>query len=332
LTDEGLDLAPTLWDAFGRIDRLLDQFGAGGVKEVLTVSVVGTFAVGALLPRLRAFRTAYPLIDLRLLTNNNKVDLVAEGLDYAIRFGDGAWHVNESEMIMEAPLAPLCSPALSGKGWIAFDLMDNGGAHRRSLIAVDGKVRISQRFAADWAKLGPDGLLVHGSAKENTNYYGFGEEVLAVADAVVADIKDGIPLNVATEMSAVTTLDTVAGNYVILDLGNGHFAQYAHLKPGSIRIKVGERVHAGQVLALLGNSGNSNGPHLHFQVTDGPSFLGSEGVPYVLQSFTVQGVVDPSVKGFGDTRPWSPADNVKPSQHNLEIPHNDAVVDFPKTR
>ena len=91
LTDEGMALAPTLIDSFGAIDRLFERFDTGGVAEVLTVSAVGTFAVGALLERLPAFRAACPGIDLRLLTNNNQVDLVAEGLDYAIRFGDGAW-------------------------------------------------------------------------------------------------------------------------------------------------------------------------------------------------------------------------------------------------
>ncbi len=113
LTDEGLALAPTLWEAFGAVDRLFEQFEAGGVREVLTVSAVGTFVVGALLERLPAFRSAHPLIDLRVLTNNNKVDLVAEGLDCAIRFGDGAWRGEEAELICRAPLTVLCAPALS---------------------------------------------------------------------------------------------------------------------------------------------------------------------------------------------------------------------------
>ena len=113
LTDEGVALAPTLFEAFGAIDRLFERFESGGVQDVLTVSVVGTFAVGALLERLPAFRKAHPGIDLRLLTNNNKVDLVTEGLDYAIRFGDGAWHVAETEPICTAPLSPLCAPALA---------------------------------------------------------------------------------------------------------------------------------------------------------------------------------------------------------------------------
>jgi LysR family transcriptional regulator of beta-lactamase len=110
LTDEGQALAPTLFEAFGAIDRLIEQFEAGGVREVLTVSAVGTFVVGALLERLAAFRAGHPLIDLRLLTNNNKVDVVAEGLDYAIRFGDGAWHGCEAELICRAPMSPLCAP------------------------------------------------------------------------------------------------------------------------------------------------------------------------------------------------------------------------------
>lgn len=113
LTDEGLALAPTLFEAFGAIDRLFERFEGGGVQEVLTVSAVGTFVVGALLERLPSFRAAHPGIDLRLLTNNNKVDLVAEGLDYAIRFGDGAWHGMDADLICSAPLSPLCDPVMA---------------------------------------------------------------------------------------------------------------------------------------------------------------------------------------------------------------------------
>lgn len=113
LTDEGLALAPTLFDAFGAIDRLFERFEGGGVQEVLTVSAVGTFVVGALLERLPSFRAMHPGIDLRLLTNNNKVDPVAEGLDYAIRFGDGAWHGLEADPVCAAPLSPLCSPVVA---------------------------------------------------------------------------------------------------------------------------------------------------------------------------------------------------------------------------
>lgn len=113
LTDEGLALLPVVAQSFGRIADVLGQFEHGRRREVLTVGVVGTFAVGWLMPRLREFQQNHPFVDLRLLTNNNRVDLAGEGLDYAIRFGDGAWHGTEAERLFEAPLAPMCAPALA---------------------------------------------------------------------------------------------------------------------------------------------------------------------------------------------------------------------------
>jgi LysR family transcriptional regulator of beta-lactamase len=112
LTDEGLALLPALGDSFDRIAELIEGIG-GGMAQLLSVAAVGTFATGWLLPRLPGFHAAHPRIDLRLFTNNNRVDLAGEGLDYAIRFGDGAWHATESLPLIDAPLTPLCSPALA---------------------------------------------------------------------------------------------------------------------------------------------------------------------------------------------------------------------------
>jgi murein DD-endopeptidase MepM/ murein hydrolase activator NlpD len=109
-----------------------------------------------------------------------------------------------------------------------------------------------------------------------------------VADATVAAIKDGIPENVPgpTSRAVPITSETIDGNYVVLDLGEGRFAFYAHLQPGSLRVKAGDRVTTGQVLGLVGNSGNSTEPHLHFHVSNGVSPLGSEGLPYALIGHT----------------------------------------------
>ncbi|MET3433432.1 LysR family transcriptional regulator of beta-lactamase [Herbaspirillum seropedicae] len=115
LTDEGLALLPVVAQSFGRIADVLAQFEDGRRREVLTVGVVGTFAVGWLMPRLRQFQQQHPFVDLRLLTNNNRVDLAGEGLDYAIRFGDGAWHGTQAERLFEAPLAPMCAPAIAAR-------------------------------------------------------------------------------------------------------------------------------------------------------------------------------------------------------------------------
>lgn len=113
LTSEGESLLPVLRDAFDRIALTLDQFEGGHYREVLTVGAVGTFAVGWLLPRLADFHSRYPLIDLRLSTHNNRVDVAAEGLDYTIRFGAGAWHGTDACPLLEAPLTVLCVPQIA---------------------------------------------------------------------------------------------------------------------------------------------------------------------------------------------------------------------------
>jgi LysR family transcriptional regulator, regulator of gene expression of beta-lactamase len=113
LTDEGVALQPALAESFDRIAGLIEGIASGEATQLLSVAAVGTFATGWLLPRLPAFRAAHPRVDLRLFTNNNRVDLAGEGLDYAIRFGDGAWHATEAVPLMEAPLTPLCTPAMA---------------------------------------------------------------------------------------------------------------------------------------------------------------------------------------------------------------------------
>ena len=170
-------------------------------------------------------------------------------------------------------------------------------------------------FAIDWAKIDQRGEPYSGDPLKNASYYGYGAEVLAVADAVVASIKDGIPENVPGEKSRAVpiTMGTVGGNYVILDLGNSRFAFYAHLQPGSLRVKPGDKVQRGQVLGLVGNSGNSDGPHLHFHICDANSPLGCEGLPYVFESF--------------ETRP--PQLNSTAEKRERQMPMRNAVVRFP---
>lgn len=122
LTDEGLALLPVLADAFGRIEAVVKQFEGGHFHEVLTVGVVGTFAVGWLMPRLKLFRDAHPFVELRLMTHNNLVDMAAEGLDFAIRFGDGAWPAVHATRLLDAPLGVLCAPGIAARLSVPQDL------------------------------------------------------------------------------------------------------------------------------------------------------------------------------------------------------------------
>jgi LysR family transcriptional regulator of beta-lactamase len=111
LTDEGLVLMPVLTEAFERIGATLDRLEHGQIAEVVTVGCNSTFANGWLLQHLDEFRARHPLIDLRLLINNNRVDVAGDGLDLALRFGNGSWHGTEAVHLLPAPLAPVCAPA-----------------------------------------------------------------------------------------------------------------------------------------------------------------------------------------------------------------------------
>lgn len=115
LTDEGHALLPVLTDAFRRMSATLSQFEDGNFREIMTIGVVGTFAIGWLMPRLKTFREQHPHVDLRLKTNNNRADILLDGLDFFIRFGDGAWHGTEATHLMDAPLSPVCMPAIAAR-------------------------------------------------------------------------------------------------------------------------------------------------------------------------------------------------------------------------
>jgi biotin carboxyl carrier protein len=197
----------------------------------------------------------------------------------------------EGAVVAVAPMGGLIGPPLRGGVWLAANGPSARSGHRRALIPIGGAPSIAQRFAIDWVKVADNDTTYNGDRLKNESYYAEGNDALAVADGRVVATKDGIPENVpgVNSRAVPITLETVGGNHVILDIGGGRYAFYAHLKPGSIRVKVGDSVKKGQVVGLVGNTGNSTEPHLHFHISDANSPLGSEGVPYGYESFEVVG-------------------------------------------
>ncbi len=217
---------------------------------------------------------------------------------------------------------PQIVPPLHGKNWVAGSAPSNSSPHRRTIIIYDGKPYIAQRYAIDWVQFGDDNKTYQGNPKDNRSYHCFGLEAFAVADATVVEVKDGIPENVPSENPAVPiNFETVAGNHVNLDLGGGFYAMYAHLQPGSIRVKVGDHVTSGQVIGLVGNTGNSSEPHLHFQLMNHNSPLASEGVPYTLANFYVVGMM-------AGEPPEFKLQHAAPVAHHGEIPMENQIVNF----
>lgn len=193
--------------------------------------------------------------------------------------------------------AVVIGPPLRGGNWFIGNGPGNTSGHRRAQIPIDGHPAIAQRFAIDYVMFDSTFKTHRGEREKNESYYAEDVDAIAVADGIVASTKDSIPENVPgiNSRAVPITLETVGGNYVILDIGNGRYAFYAHLRPGSLRVKTGDRVKRGAVLGKVGNSGNSTEPHLHFHLADYDSPLGSEGIPYVHDSFELLG----SCRAFG---------------------------------
>jgi murein DD-endopeptidase MepM/ murein hydrolase activator NlpD len=135
-------------------------------------------------------------------------------------------------------------------------------------------------------QIGPNGATFAGDPAQNASYFAYGKELLAVLDGRVVSTLDGIPENVPNGPPAVTLEPgNLPGNSIVLQFDEDHFALYAHLIPGTLRVRPGDRVRRGEVLGLLGNSGGSTQPHLHFQVMDRPIPLAADGLPFVFDHF-----------------------------------------------
>jgi murein DD-endopeptidase MepM/ murein hydrolase activator NlpD len=256
----------------------------------------------------------------RALGHRVELDLVqASGREHVIVEG-GTVSVNAHQ-----PIA--LGPPLRGGPWVAIYDHTADRGHRRVIYTLNGRARIPGRFAIDWMKVNQDGRYTHDDASRVANWYGYGAEVLAVADARVAGARDGINESSSTTDFVRNTLENASGNYVALDLGEGRYAFYEHLVPGSVAVKSGDRVKRGQVVARLGYTGDSTGPHLHFHVSDGNSPLEAEGLPYVIDRFDMLGAYE-SLEAFGKEQPWTVMPTGSVTHRLMEFPTAAAVVDF----
>jgi hypothetical protein len=216
---------------------------------------------------------------------------------------------------------------LRGTGWV----VGNGccappKAHRSASLSIDGTVHVAERYAIDFVQLGPNQAIAQGDRTANAGFGYFGASVSSVAPGRVVNVRDGEPEQTPGALPPGQTVQTAGGNYVVVDIGDGRYAFYAHLQPGSLTVEVGDRVRRGQVLGLLGNTGNSDAPHLHFHVMDGPSPLRSNGLPFVFRSFRMQGTVtDEPTLLAGQPVTIDPAGA---GRHRRELPLDLAVVDF----
>jgi murein DD-endopeptidase len=240
--------------------------------------------------------------------------------------GDAVAVAAERTVVLDAPL--------NGGPWIAiYDPMMLGG-HRTAFYAFGGRARIPGRFAVDFVKVDESGARVRAGGTRISDTFGYGEELLAVAEGVVVDVRDDTPEDSLLAVASARRFAPAAasGNHIVLDVGDGRFVFYEHLKHGSVRVRKGDRVRRGQVIGQLGNSGSSSsGPHLHFHVADGSGTLEAEGVPFVFRAFDVLGgyaSIDVAHEGVR----WAPVAPAASGPRRNEAPAANVVVRWPDRR
>ena len=247
-------------------------------------------------------------------------------IDYRAAAGEGDASRVEGAMVpVEREPAMTLGPPLRGGPWIAIHDPAWERGHRRVLYAIDGKARTPGRFAVDWVKLDAQGRKSARAGDSVAKAYSHGEDVLAVADATVASVRDGLPERQRLSERSDHALATGGGNTVVLDLGGGRFAHYGHLRPGSTRVVAGQRVRRGQKIAEVGFTGSASNPQLHFNLADGASALGSEGLPFAIDRFRSLG----RYMRIGDVGsvPWVPRGDGEPTRER-ELPAGNSVVMF----
>ena len=225
---------------------------------------------------------------------------------------------DQSAVVIGSPLA--------GDGWLVASGCCALSAHRFGMFPIGGRVNGTERYAIDWLRVDPTapdpatGLLESftGDPTDNESYLAYGDPVLAVADATVVAVTDDMANIPPGAPASGLQLDEFGGNRIVLDLGGVH-AFYGHLVPGSITVKVGDRVTKGQVIGQLGNSGNTTEPHLHFQLMRSIGTLSGDNVPFEIERFSFVGsVADTGLVAGPDAGP-----------RTNQYPLGDSITDFP---
>jgi murein DD-endopeptidase MepM/ murein hydrolase activator NlpD len=301
----------------GRTGRILDILEGEGLARA--AGLIGG-AEGADTRRVGPGRLAILYVDLALKEGAER----PAALDHVVEYSDPAVSEASPAQLRAATVRPdvrplpVLGPPLRGGPWAAVYEPAMQWGHRRVPYAVAGTVRIPGRHAIDWMRVGDD-------RKADANR-GRGAEVLAVADATVVGVRDGIAE--PTGERPRVTLDGASGNYLALDLGDGRFAFYEHLMPGLL-VRQGDRVRRGQVIGRVGSTGQASAPHLHFHVADANATLDAEGIPYTLAAGDVIGAFA-SIEAFDRGDAWGGAAPPKGSVAGSGFfPAPNAVVRFP---
>jgi hypothetical protein len=220
------------------------------------------------------------------------------------------------------------APPLRGE-WIAGDSVNNApdAAYRRAVLVDDGRAWLAQRYAIDWVQYKTvDGVRTTWKGPEDVNdsYFCYDQPIFSVAAGKVVDMADGLPENVPHSGKYAIAIDfnNAAGNHAVVEISPHRYVLYAHMLPGTVRVKIGEHVRVGEIIGHVGNTGSSTEPHLHMHIDDRPSFLAGNGVPYEFTQGKSSGPIEANVSSpnaikFGPIGPQRPFTNDYPAENAL---------------
>jgi len=214
----------------------------------------------------------------------------------------GSLVVDGPKVTIDRAKAIVIQPPVHGDGWLATTACCEPNVHRSLRLAVDGtRIETGEAFAVDWGEVKGTSLY-SGDGTKNEDHYAYGADVLAVADGKVVFTQDGKPEEMPYQAQPATDITDYGGNKVILEIAPGVFAGYEHLATGTVAVKVGDRVKAGAVMAKLGNTGPSQGAHLHFGLLDKPDVVTGRSLPFVIDRYTLAGTVDFATSDANDLK------------------------------
>jgi hypothetical protein len=219
---------------------------------------------------------------------------------------------------------------LHGGGLIDVNGCCGLSPHRTGINAIDGTPYLSQRFAIDFLRIDRQGRAFTGDVTRNASFIGFRDPVFSTTAGRVVETRGDLPENTPPEEPSPETFtaQTALGNHVVVRLARNRYALYAHLHTGSLQVRRGDRVRAGQMLGRVGNTGASGAPHLHFHLSDGPQPLASNGLPVAFRSFRVPGTVT-NLDGFlAGESPAAIAPTRGSAARDGRMPVQAAVLDF----
>lgn len=169
--------------------------------------------------------------------------------------------------------------------WWTIQAADWSDQHKQEVF--------SQTYALDFVKLGADNQFFRNGGMRLEDHYSWQQPVYATAGGKVAhvcyDMPDLPPGTMPNPRMFRDDPRRLLGNAVAISHGNGEFSYFAHLQQASIQVHEGDLIRRGTLIGLVGNSGRSPGPHLHFQLMEGPNLFIDQGLPVKFSHFSAGG-------------------------------------------